>query len=53
MKIPLIHLQGGEPTGCIDDKVRNAIAQLADYHFVCNDNAYKLTINWEKIMISF
>lgn len=46
MKIPLIHLQGGEPTGCIDDKVRNAIAQLADYHFVCNDYAYNLTINW-------
>jgi UDP-hydrolysing UDP-N-acetyl-D-glucosamine 2-epimerase len=31
--IPLIHIQGGEVTGTIDDKVRNAITQLADYHF--------------------
>ena len=46
MQIPLIHLQGGEPTGCIDDKVRNAIAQLADYHFVCNNYAYDLTLKW-------
>tara|TARA_B100000212_G_C27380763_1_gene536951 strand:- start:777 stop:1925 length:1149 start_codon:yes stop_codon:yes gene_type:complete len=46
MKIPLIHLQGGEPTGSIDDKVRNAIAQLADYHFVCTNDAYLKTIKW-------
>ena len=46
MNIPLIHLQGGEPTGCIDDKIRNCIAQMADYHFVCNKDAYKRTIRW-------
>ena len=46
MKIPLIHLQGGEPTGSIDDKVRNAIAQLADYHFVCTKDAFLKTIKW-------
>lgn len=34
--IPLIHIQGGEVTGTIDDKVRNAITQLADYHIVTN-----------------
>lgn len=33
MNIPLIHLQGGEISGTIDNKVRNAITQLADYHF--------------------
>ena len=32
MNIGLIHLQGGEVSGNIDD-VRNAITQLADYHF--------------------
>ena len=32
--IPLCHLQGGEVTGSIDDKVRNAITQLADLHLV-------------------
>lgn len=31
--IPLVHLQGGEITGTIDNKVRNAITQLADIHF--------------------
>lgn len=31
--IPLAHIQGGEVSGTIDDKVRNAITQLADYHF--------------------
>ena len=32
--IPLIHVQGGEISGTIDDKVRNAITQLADVHCV-------------------
>lgn len=35
--IPLIHLQGGERTGTIDDKVRNSITQLAKVHFPCNN----------------
>lgn len=34
MNIPLIHIQGGELTGNIDDKVRHAVTKLADYHFV-------------------
>lgn len=33
MNIPLIHIQGGERTGTIDNRVRNAITQLADIHF--------------------
>jgi UDP-hydrolysing UDP-N-acetyl-D-glucosamine 2-epimerase len=33
MNIPLAHTEGGEITGCIDDKVRNAITALADIHF--------------------
>lgn len=32
--IPLCHVQGGEVTGSIDDKVRNAVTQLADVHCV-------------------
>ena len=31
--IPLAHIQGGEVSGNIDNKVRNSISQLADYHF--------------------
>jgi UDP-hydrolysing UDP-N-acetyl-D-glucosamine 2-epimerase len=30
--IPLLHTEGGEITGQIDNKVRNAITSLADYH---------------------
>lgn len=37
--IPLIHLQGGEVTGTIDNKVRHAISQLADIHFPATMNA--------------
>lgn len=33
MNIKLAHIQGGELTGSIDDKVRHAITQLADYHY--------------------
>lgn len=32
LNIPLAHLQGGEMSGNIDDKVRHAITQLADIH---------------------
>ncbi|MCE6988668.1 UDP-N-acetylglucosamine 2-epimerase [Dyadobacter sp. CY323] len=34
MNIPLVHIQGGEVTGNIDEKVRHAITKLADFHFV-------------------
>jgi UDP-hydrolysing UDP-N-acetyl-D-glucosamine 2-epimerase len=37
--IPLCHVQGGEVTGSIDDKVRNAVTQLADVHCVATDRA--------------
>jgi len=34
MNIPLAHIQGGEVTGSIDDKVRHAVTKLADLHLV-------------------
>jgi UDP-hydrolysing UDP-N-acetyl-D-glucosamine 2-epimerase len=34
MNIPLAHVQGGEVTGNIDEKVRHAITKLSDQHFV-------------------
>jgi UDP-hydrolysing UDP-N-acetyl-D-glucosamine 2-epimerase len=37
--IPLCHVQGGEVTGSIDDKVRNAVTQLADLHLVATSQA--------------
>lgn len=36
MQIPLIHLQGGEVSGSIDDKVRDANSKLADFHLTTN-----------------
>lgn len=39
MNIPLIHIQGGEVTGNIDEKVRHAITKLADLHLVASDKA--------------
>ena len=32
--IPVAHIQGGEVTGSIDEKVRHAVTKLADLHFV-------------------
>lgn len=39
MNIPLAHIQGGEITGTIDEKVRHAITKLADLHLVSSQNA--------------
>jgi UDP-hydrolysing UDP-N-acetyl-D-glucosamine 2-epimerase len=34
MNIPVAHVQGGEITGSIDEKVRHAVTKLADLHLV-------------------
>ncbi|MEM7489071.1 MAG: UDP-N-acetylglucosamine 2-epimerase [Pseudomonadota bacterium] len=39
MNLPLAHLQGGEVTGNIDEKVRHAITKLADLHLVSGPGA--------------
>jgi UDP-hydrolysing UDP-N-acetyl-D-glucosamine 2-epimerase len=41
MNIPLAHIQGGEVTGNIDEKVRHSISKLSDYHFVSSEDAYQ------------
>ena len=42
--IPLVHIQGGEVTGSIDEKVRHANTKFADIHLVCNEKARKTVI---------
>ena len=37
--IPLVHIQGGEVTGNIDEKVRHANTKLADIHLVASEEA--------------
>ena len=44
MNIPLCHIQGGEVTGNIDEKVRHAITKLADLHLVANQDAQQRLI---------
>jgi UDP-hydrolysing UDP-N-acetyl-D-glucosamine 2-epimerase len=44
MNIPVAHVQGGEITGSIDEKVRHAVTKLADMHFVCTDRAAERVI---------
>ncbi|MCC7532418.1 MAG: UDP-N-acetylglucosamine 2-epimerase (hydrolyzing) [Bacteroidia bacterium] len=44
MNIPLIHIQGGEVTGNIDEKVRHAITKLSDIHLVASKDAAERVI---------
>ncbi|MEN9336589.1 MAG: hypothetical protein RLZZ500_1576 [Bacteroidota bacterium] len=44
MNIPLAHIQGGEVTGNIDEKVRHSITKLSDYHFVASESARERVI---------
>lgn len=37
--IPLGHVQGGEVSGSIDEKVRHAVTKFANFHFVSNEKA--------------
>jgi UDP-hydrolysing UDP-N-acetyl-D-glucosamine 2-epimerase len=39
LNIPVAHVQGGEVTGSIDEKVRHAVTKLANIHFVANQQA--------------
>ncbi len=39
LNIPVVHVQGGEVTGSIDEKVRHAVTKLANLHFVANQQA--------------
>ncbi len=45
MNIPLVHMQGGEVTGSIDEKVRHAITKLADIHLVTTEKARERVIH--------
>ena len=39
MNIPVAHVQGGEVTGSIDEKVRHAVTKLSDLHFVATEKS--------------
>lgn len=39
INLPVAHVQGGEITGSIDEKVRHAVTKLSNLHFVANEQA--------------
>jgi UDP-hydrolysing UDP-N-acetyl-D-glucosamine 2-epimerase len=39
LNLPVAHVQGGEVTGSIDEKVRHAVTKFADVHFVATAKA--------------
>jgi UDP-hydrolysing UDP-N-acetyl-D-glucosamine 2-epimerase len=39
MNMPLVHVQGGEISGSIDERVRHAVTKLADLHLVSTTQA--------------
>ena len=44
LNIPVAHLQGGEVTGSIDEKVRHAVTKLSNLHFVSTEKAAERVI---------
>jgi UDP-hydrolysing UDP-N-acetyl-D-glucosamine 2-epimerase len=44
MNIPVVHVQGGEVTGSIDEKVRHAVTKLANLHLVSTNMARERVI---------
>lgn len=44
LNIPVAHVQGGEVTGSIDEKVRHAVTKLSNLHFVANHKAAERVI---------
>jgi UDP-hydrolysing UDP-N-acetyl-D-glucosamine 2-epimerase len=44
MNIPVVHVQGGEVTGSIDEKVRHAVTKLSNLHFVATEKAAERVI---------
>jgi UDP-hydrolysing UDP-N-acetyl-D-glucosamine 2-epimerase len=56
MNIPLVHIQGGEITGTIDEKVRHAVTKLADIHLVSTqkaaENVIRMGENPESVFIT-
>ena len=44
MNIPVVHVQGGEVTGSIDEKVRHAVTKLSNLHLVSTQGAAERVI---------
>ena len=49
MNIPVVHIQGGEITGSIDEKVRHAVTKLSDLHLVSTEMASQHVIRMGEV----
>tara|TARA_B100000686_G_scaffold350862_2_gene447979 strand:- start:146 stop:952 length:807 start_codon:yes stop_codon:yes gene_type:complete len=49
MNIPLAHIQGGEISGNIDEKVRHAVTKLSDLHFTASEESYSRVLQMGEI----
>jgi GDP/UDP-N,N'-diacetylbacillosamine 2-epimerase (hydrolysing) len=41
LNIPVVHIQGGEVTGSIDESLRHSMSKFSNYHLVANADAKK------------
>jgi UDP-N-acetylglucosamine 2-epimerase len=48
MNIPVVHVQGGEVTGSIDEKVRHAVTKLSNLHLVSTPGARARDPRWAR-----
>jgi UDP-hydrolysing UDP-N-acetyl-D-glucosamine 2-epimerase len=39
LNIPVVHIQGGEVTGSIDESLRHSMSKFSNYHLVANNDA--------------
>jgi len=39
LNLPVLHIQGGEVTGSIDESLRHAMSKFSNYHLVANNDA--------------
>ena len=44
LNIPIVHIQGGEVTGSIDESLRHAMSKFSNYHLVANSDAKRRLI---------
>lgn len=49
MNIPVVHVQGGEVSGSLDEKVRHAVTKLSNLHFVAHEKAAERVIRMGEV----
>ena len=47
--VPILHFQGGDLSGNIDEKIRHSITKLSDLHFVSNKSSLQRIIQMGEV----